>query len=212
MGDYFDKKENQDFIIEQMEEETGNVGKDEYSSTVLPNNNRSNKDFFLIKGNELHSNIVKLRWWEEEMNYLFGCEDERHWSCIKGFASTLCNPGEKSSAIHAIVYETLSYIKTGDGFAVETTNSLNLASLEGYYPEQQEIAIFACFDPKNPDATLWRGGEEAIFFLGKYVLDKERSINEGNIVFKLIDESISVTACNTNVIPKSLEKYMVKAS
>ena len=212
MGDYFDKKENQDFIIEQMEEEIGNVGKDEYESAELSNDNSSNKHFFFIKGNELHSNIVKRRWWEEDMNYLFGCEDEGYWSSIKGFASILPNPRDISSAIHAIVYETLSYIKTGDGFAVETTNSLKLASLEGYYPEQQEIAIFACFDPKNPDATLWRGGEEAIVFLGKYVLDKERSINEGNIVFKLIDESISVTACNTNVIPKSLEKYMVKAS
>ena len=137
MGDYLDKKEIQDFIFEQSEEEIDNVGKDEFESAELSNDNSSNKHFFFIKGNELHSNIVKLRWWEEEMNYLFGCEDEKHWSCIKGFASTLCNPGEKSSAIHAIVYETLSYIKTGDGFAVETTNSLNLASFEGYYPEQQ---------------------------------------------------------------------------
>ncbi len=210
MGDYFDKKENQDFIIEQMEEETGNVGKDEYGSTVLPNNNRSNKDFFLIKGNELHSNIVKLRWWEEEMNYLFGCEDEGYWSSIKGFASILSSPRDISSAIHAIVYETLSYIKTGDGFAVETTNSLNSVSLEDNYPELRDIAIFACFDPKNPDATLLKGGEEAVVFLGKYKFDKGRSVNEGNIVFKLIDESISITTCDTNVIPESLEKYMVK--
>ena len=106
--------------------------------------------------------------------------------------------------------EKLSFIKTGDDFAVETTSTLNSTSLEDYYPKQQEIAIFACFDPKNPNATSWRGGEEAVVFLGKYVLDKERSINEGYFVFKLTDESISVTTCDTNVIPESLEKYIIK--
>ena len=210
MGDYLDKKEIQDFIFEQSEEEIDNVGKDEFESAELSNDNSSNKHFFFIKGNELHSNIVKRRWWEEDMNYLFGCEDEGYWSSIKGFASIFSSPRDISSAIRAIVYETLSSIKIEDGLAVETTNSLNSVSLEDNYPELRDIAIFACFDPKNPDATLLKGGEEAVVFLGKYKFDKGRSVNEGNIVFKLIDESISITTCDTNVIPESLEKYMVK--
>ena len=210
MGDYLDKKEIQDFIIEQSEEEIDNVGKDEYESTELSEGNNSNQHFSLKKGDELRSNIVKRRWWEEDMNYLFGAEDEGYWSCIKGFASILGKSEENSSVIRAIVYETLAYIKTAEGLAVETTNSLSSVSLEDYYPELQEIAIFACFDPKNPNATSWRGGEEAVVFLGKYVLDKERSINEGYFVFKLTDESISVTTCDTNVIPESLEKYIIK--
>ena len=210
MGDYLDKKEIQDFIVEQSEEEIDNVGKDEYESTELSEGNNPYQHFSLKKGNELHCNIVKRRWWEEDMNYLFGAEDEGYWSSIQEFASILPNLRNNSSAIHAIVYEKLSFIRTGDGFAVETTSTLNSASLEDYCPEQQEIAIFACFDPKNPDATLWKGGEEAVVFLGKYIFDKGRSVNEGNIVFKLIDESISITTSNTNVIPESLEKYMVK--
>lgn len=207
MGDYL--REIQDFIIEQSEEEIDNACKDEYESTELSDSKNTNKHFSLKKGDELRSNIVKRRWWEEDMNYLFGAEDEGYWSCIKGFASILRNPKENST-ISAIVYETLAYIKTGDDFAVETTSTLNSTSLEDYYPKQQEIAIFACFDPKNPNATSWRGGEEAVVFLGKYVLDKERSINEGYFVFKLTDESISVTTCDTIVIPESLEKYIIK--
>lgn len=207
MGDYL--REIQDFIIEQSEEEIDNACKDEYESTELSDSKNTNKHFSLKKGDELRSNIVKRRWWEEDMNYLFGAEDEGYWSCIKGFASIFRNPKENST-ISAIVYETLAYIKTGDDFAVETTSTLNSTSLEDYYPKQQEIAIFACFDPKNPNATSWRGGEEAVVFLGKYVLDKERSINEGYFVFKLTDESISVTTCDTNVIPESLEKYIIK--
>jgi len=207
MGDYL--REIQDFIIEQSEEEIDNACKDEYESTELSDSKNTNKHFSLKKGDELRSNIVKRRWWEEDMNYLFGAEDEGYWSCIKGFASILRNPKENST-ISAIVYETLAYIKTGDDFAVETTSTLNSTSLEDYYPKQQEIAIFACFDPKNPNAPSWRGGEEAVVFLGKYVLDKERSINEGYFVFKLTDESISVTTCDTNVIPESLEKYIIK--
>lgn len=207
MGDYLDKKEIQDFIVEQSEEEIDNVGKDEYESTELSEGNNSNQHFSLKKGNELHCNIVKRRWWEEDMNYLFGAEDEGYWSCIKGFASILRNPKENST-ISAIVYETLAYIKTGDDFAVETTSTLNSTSLEDYYPKQQEIAIFACFDPKNPNATSWRGGEEAVVFLGIYALDKERSVNEGNFVFKLKNERISITTCRKDAVPTSLEKYM----
>lgn len=210
MGDYLDKREIQDFIIEQSEEEIDNACKDEYESTELSDSKNTNKHFSLKKGDELRCNIVKRRWWEEDMNYLFGAEDEGYWSSIKGFASILPILRDNSSAIRAIVYEKLSFIKTGDDFAVETTSTLNSTSLEDYYPKQQEIAIFACFDPKNPNATSWRGGEEAVVFLGKYVLDKERSINEGYFVFKLTDESISVTTCDTNVIPESLEKYIIK--
>ena len=82
-----------------------------------------------------------------------------------------------------ICYESLAYIKEDKDYCIETKVPFEWPDSVQDLDEHKRVAIFACYDPSDPQASLLKG-EIALKYLGMYYFDKERSEKACYVSFK----------------------------
>lgn len=116
------------------------------------------------------------------MNQIF--HGEHNWAPCVSYSDAFSHLKSSLLDYNVICYESLSYIREDSDYCIETKATLDDPNNIVEFNERQAIAIFACYDPNNPQAGVIKG-EYALKYLGMFRLDKERSEKENHVAFKL---------------------------
>ena len=95
------------------------------------------------------------------------------------------------------VYECLPYIREEGNYLIETQMPLDTSSDVNKFSGQTDILMFSCFSSDDPTATSWTGCA-SMKFLGIYRLDKEKSLNENYLSFRLIKDTFKLRIPSTH--------------
>lgn len=141
---------------------------------------------YLEKGKEFAqgTTLFKDQYWKVIMNMIF--HGEHNWAPCITYSDALGQLKCSLLNYDVICYESLTYIKETKerDYCIETKMPLEASHLETGFDEHRRVAIFACFDPHDPQSE-GLNAESALKYLGMYRFDKERSEKENYIAFKL---------------------------
>ena len=125
------------------------------------------------------------QYWKVIMNMIF--HGKHNWAPCITYSDALGKLMSSLLSYDVICYESLAYVKEESGYCIETKVPLENSHVETGFDEYRRVAVFACFDPHNPQAE-GLNAESALKYLGMYRFDKERSEKENYIAFKLCHE------------------------
>lgn len=141
---------------------------------------------YLSKGAVVAQGTLLLgkSYWSALMSKI--CHGAHNWAPCITYSDALGKLKCSLLNYDVICYESLAYIKeTKEGdYCIETKMPLEASHLETGLDEHWRVAIFACFDPHDPQSE-GLSAESALKYLGMYRFDKERSEKENYIAFKL---------------------------
>ncbi len=127
------------------------------------------------------TSLLGKPYWSALMNLI--CHGAHNWAPCMTYSDALDNLKNQLLDYDVICYETLTYIKEEDDYCIETKVPFGESNNVSDYNERQRVAIFACYDPRDPQSSML-SGESALKFLGMFRFDKERSEKETYVSFK----------------------------
>lgn len=139
------------------------------------------------------NSLLGKSYWSALMNQI--CHGNHNWVPCMTYLDTLGNLKNQLIDYDVICYESLAYIKEDKDYCIETKVPFEGPDSVQDLDEHKRVAIFACYDPSDPQASLLKG-EIALKYLGMYYFDKERS-EKGNYVSfkKCYDDRLYIYNC-----------------
>lgn len=132
--------------------------------------------------------------WTEDLNTWF---QKGNWHCNMSYVVLNAHLKNSTLPYQVFVYECLPYIREEGNYLIETQMPLEISSDLNNYSGQTDILIFSCYSPDDPTATSWTG-YASMKFLGIYRLDKEKSLKENYLSFRLIKDTFQLRIRSTH--------------
>lgn len=120
-------------------------------------------------------------YWTALMNQI--SHGAHNWTTCMTYSEAIDRLKNQLLNFDVVCYETMAYIKEADDYCIETKVPFNGSNGVLDYKDRQSVAIFACFNPNDPQAKVLRG-EIALKYMGMYRFDKDRSEKENYVSFK----------------------------